>query len=156
MLEAGAAAGAGRDVMFFRVIKELLLQQLVQLLEVFWMRRNLVFWGILSDVVVMLGGLSHPLTALKSRSNVVVVVKMMVLLLLGGAIGLTFIMHVVMMHTVAIGVPVKVTVIMEGAFMELVVMVAGFITHCFLWVQWGLFSLGCSTVLPHLINKEDF
>ncbi len=150
MLRAGAAAGAGLDFEFLCGEEELLFQSSIQVLEVSWMRGDFVVKFIPLYVVIALCGLSLPLRPLQS-GGVVVIVVVMVTTAAGIAILLAFVMLAVMMYAVAIAVLVQV------AFMVIVVIkVARLIHHGFLRVQWGPLTLGRSTVLPHLIDEEDF
>lgn len=143
MLEAGAAAGAGRD--FLWGIEELLLQPSVQLLEVLWTRRSLVVQLVPPDVVVALWCL--PLVPLQSGCMVVVVV-IMVTAIVGVAVRLYFVMLVGVRHGVAVVVLVPIVVVM--VVMEMVI--AGGL----LGVQWGPLTRWSCAVLPHLVHKEDF
>ena len=155
MLEAGAAAGAGWDLMVFCGIQELLLQPPIEMLEVLCLRRGLVVQFILPEVVVALCGPLPCLTPLQSGCVVVVVVIMMVSAV-GSAVHLAFVMLVAMVHAVAVAVLVRVTVVMVDGVVKIVVVVAALIAHGLLGEKWGSLTLRRGAVLPHLIDKEDF
>lgn len=151
MLDAGAAAGAGRDLNLLCGIEELLLQASVQVLQVLWMRGRLVVQSFPPDVVVALCGLSFPLAPLQSGSVVVVMLTAVV----GVSIRLAFVVLVVMIHAVAVAVLVRVAVVMVVA--EMVInMEAAVTVHGLLGVQRGPLTLRRSAVLPHLVDEEDF
>lgn len=113
------------------------------------MRRGLIVQLIPPDVVIVLCGLSLPLTPLQSGSVVVVVVEV-VTAAVGVAVGLAF----VMVHAVAVAVLVRVTFMM--VVVETVIMVAALIAHGFLGVERGPLALRRGAVLPHLVDEEDF
>lgn len=102
-------------------------------------------------MVVVLCGLSLGLTPLQSGSVVVMVVIMMTPNG-GAAVGLVFVMFVVMVHTVAIAGLVRT--------MKMVIMVRALITGLgldgFLRVERGSLAFWCGAVLPHLVDEEDF
>lgn len=154
MLQARAAAGAGWDLKFLRGVEELLLQSSIQVLEVSWMRWDLVVEFIPLDVVVALYGLSLPLSSIQF-TGVVVMVVVTVMAAVCFAICLAFVMFVVMMPAVAVTVLVWVLFMMIDV-MEAVIMVAGLIAHGFLRVQWSPLVLWRGAVLPNLIDEEDF
>lgn len=118
------------------------------------MKLGLVIQFIPPDVVVVLCGLSLPLTPLQS-GRVVVVVVVMVTAAVGVAIRLAFVILVVMMHAMAVAVLVRVTFMMVDV-VETVIEVASLITHGFFRVQWGPLALRRGAVLPHLVDEEDF
>lgn len=123
------------------------------------MRRRLVVQVVPPDVVVVLCGLLPRLTSLQPGSVIVVIVIMMSPVV-GASICLVFMMLVAMVLAVTVAVLVSVRVVMIGGVMETFIvvaaLVAGLAWEGFLRIQRGLFTLWCSAVLPHLVNKEDF
>lgn len=122
------------------------------------MRRGLVVKLIPPDVVVVLCGLSLGLPPLQSGSMIVVVVIMMTPAG-GAAVGLVFVMLVAVMHTVAIAVLVRITVVIIDAILKTVITVEGLIIGLgwdgFLGVKRGSLALWRGAVLPHLVDEED-
>lgn len=70
----------------------------------------------------------------------------------GAAVSLAFLMLVVMVHTVAIAVLVRIMKMLIVVQAPIVVLV----WNWFLGVERGPLTLWCCAVLPHLIDKDDF
>ena len=156
MLEAGAAAGTGWNLMLLCGIQQLLLQHPVEVLEVGGMWRGLVVQLLLPDVVVVLRGLLLCLTPLQSGGVVVLVVVVTLIPAVGTAVCTVFVMLTVTVHAVAVAVLVHLTIVVVEPIVKTVLVVAANVVQWLLGVQWGPLALRSRAVLPHLVDEADF